>query len=203
MSPYGQCPRGHALEENAVYCTVCWIRVEPEDPERVAARRRRQRRIWIPLFGAGAVVLGMAVGGTLASVGGSTADPSAVLAAAPVSTQPSPAVPSPRPSTAAEEPAAVTAVPLAATVAEPTLVTVCLPERTATVVVRTRTDPGRKWAKVASTAALETRGACADGEAEATVTLAESVEDGGSIKVVARDEAGTRLARVKVRPSAG
>ena len=198
MSANGQCPRGHDLEPNAVYCTVCWVRVEPEAPERVAARRRRQRRVWFPLFGAGAVVVGIAVGGTLGL--GAGGDPGAIVAATEGVSDGSP---TPVSTAAAAEPAApeeptTVAAPLAATVEEPTAVTTCLPEGTAAVIASTRADASAEWQEVEATTALGPQASCGTAEIEAVVTLAAPVPDGHRIRLVARDAEGERLARVKI-----
>lgn len=195
MSPYGQCPRGHELAENAVYCTVCWVRVAPEDPERVAARRRRQRRIWFPLLGAGAVALGITVGGTLGSSAGPVGD--AVTAAAPVSDVSMPATAEPVPS---EEPVTVTAAPMAATVAEPTSLTVCVPQDTSDATVRIRVVAGEPWQDEPADVGLDGRGGCSTGAVEATVSFDEELAEGTRVKVVARDDTGEQLAVLKVTP---
>ena len=193
MSAYGQCPRGHDLAENAVYCTVCWVRVAPEDPERVAARRRRQRRVWFPLLGAGAVALGIAAGGTLGSSTGPVGD--AVTAAAPVADVPVPASAEPTPM---EEPVTVMAAPMAATFAEPTLLTVCVPQDASDVTVRIRRVDDQPWQDESADISLDGRGACPSDEVEATVSFDETLSEGTRVKIVARNDAGERLAALKV-----
>ena len=212
MASPATCPRGHELAENAVYCTVCWIRVEPVDPEVIAARKRRQRRIWIPLFGAGAVALGVAVGGTLGA--GSGIEPGAVVAGeaapGPVPVDEPPAA---EPSIAAAGPDAAgpdaagaapetVAAPLAATVAEPAgrTLTTCVPDGTATVLLKGRSDKDQPWAEIPADTSLGGRGDCPEGEVEATVS---AVTEADRWRVITLDDAGERVGRATVDAPVG
>ncbi len=126
MTTMTTCPRGHDLEPNAVYCTVCWMRVEPEDAAIVAARVRRRRRVWIPLFGAGAILVGVGLGGAVALSTQASAPTVVAAAASPVIAE---APPVAQPQAVADEPVAaepVAAEPLAAepVAAEPLAATV-------------------------------------------------------------------------------
>ena len=152
------CPRGHALEPNAVLCTVCWVRVEPVDPVVEAQRRRRRRRVWLPLMGASAIVLGVIVGGSVGILGHSTSTPSVAAEVPPPPAASSAASPSASPSSSvvpssptltpvAEAPEAIAAVPLAATVAEWSR-DVCAPDGTSSLQVSTRPDPQATWTAV-------------------------------------------------------
>ena len=209
MASSGTCPRGHELAEDAVYCTVCWVRVEPIDPEVVAARRRRQRRIWIPLFGAGAVALGVLVGGSLGSGSGTgsaivaaeqppvaTAVPSTVASAAPDAT----ASDAPAPSSAAE-PVAVTA-PLAATVAEPLVrtLTACVPADTGAIVLKGRSSTDDPWVEQAADVTIGAQGGCAAGEVEASIS---SGTDATRWRLVLQDGSGERIGKDTVDAPTG
>lgn len=213
MSVQPECPRGHLLEPNAVYCTVCWMRVAPEDPAAIAARQRRRRRVWFPLFGAGAVVLGVTVGGVLERATDSTT-PDSVVAEAPPSIAASTAA-----STPAAEAATVTAVPLAGTVADPVqstgaactvdmrdqqlecstedgqlAFTVCVPAGTALLEARTRPDSGSPWADVSTDVIVRDDTTC-DGGLAADVAIAAPAagRDGAKWRLVARTADGDRL----------
>jgi hypothetical protein len=111
MDSSGTCPHGHPLAEDAVYCTVCWVRVEPQDPAVEIARRRRARRIWIPFLAVSALLVGVAIGGVLGmrSVGYT---PSFVAQEFPTLAQPAEAADA----SSDSEPVAVAAAPLAATI---------------------------------------------------------------------------------------
>lgn len=195
------CPRGHHLDEGAVYCTVCWVRVVPEDPERVEQRKSRQRRLWFPLFGAGALVVGVSVGGALAAMSGA-GESSDVIVAGPESaapevandTEPAPAPPEP---SAAGEPVTAVVAPLAATI-ELTTTTLCVPDSTAKVVVRSRTSSETPWEKTPADVALGEQGGCASGEVEAALTFPDAPTDGTSLRVTARDGNGDQVARVEL-----
>lgn len=195
MASPGTCPRGHELAENAVYCTVCWIRVEPVDPEVIAARKRRQRRIWIPLMGAGAVALGVVVGGSLGNGSGGSAgtDPALVAAEAPPAA-PAPAEPSaPAPSPSAAE--VVVAAPLAATVAEPTPRTLeaCVPDAADTVVLKGRSTTDEPWVEAPADIVIGEQASCPDGEVSVTVA---SDTDAQRWRLVVRDDSGDRIGKI-------
>ena len=215
MASAGRCPRGHELAENAVYCTVCWVRVEPEDPQIVAARARRKRRIWIPLFATSSVLVGIAVGGTLSL---SSIGSSASVVAEPASASSEPAVESPVASEA-PEPAEVTAVPLAATVVEsdppgPSCtaqaldqglpcsidadvlsLSLCVPAATTKVKVSTRLNADATWEPISSEATLATTGTCPDGSISAEVTFGTAGSDpnGTDWRLAGRDADGQKL----------
>jgi hypothetical protein len=218
------CPRGHALEDNAVYCTVCWVRVAPEDEQAIAARRRRRRRVWFPLFGAGAVALGVAAGALAASMSGGQ-DPQVVMAGEAVaSASPASAAAVPTPA-ASEEAVSVTADPLAATVADPVITggnscvaevhdlqvpcstdneqlafTVCVPGNAGTVEARMRANEDLPWSDVSSDAVIGEQGECATGELAAAVVVdaATAGRDGGIWRLVVSDANGERLWRSRI-----
>jgi hypothetical protein len=210
MATTGTCPRGHALADDAVLCTVCWIRVEPVDPVVIAERKRRQRRIWIPLMGAGAVALGVVVGGTLGVGSGSgpslvageaapTPAPSAAAtAASPAEAASAPAQATPSP---AEEPASVTA-PLAATVAESTnpALETCVPAATASVLLKGRSSTDEPWLEAASETVIGEQSGCPAGEVTVTVT---SDTDAQRWRLVLRNGDGQRVGKLTLDAPTG
>jgi hypothetical protein len=132
MEATGTCPRGHAVEPGAVLCTVCWVRLDGEDPQ--SKRNRILSLVSRPVAVAvvGGVVLAAGVGGALLLANPSA--PPAVVAGASsvVVSSPSPSdstgdatseapgdSPTPSPSESAADQPLVTSVPLAATVANP------------------------------------------------------------------------------------
>jgi len=195
MASPGTCPRGHELAENAVYCTVCWIRVEPVDPEVIAARKRRQRRIWIPLMGAGAVALGVVVGGSLGTGSGGSAGPDAALVAGEaLPAVPAPAEPAePSPSPSAAE--VVVAAPLAATVAEPTPRTLeaCLPSAADSVLLKGRSTTDEPWVEAPADIVIGEQGTCADGEVAVTVASDTSAQ---RWRLIVMDDSGDRIGKI-------
>lgn len=217
MDTITTCPRGHALEENAVLCTVCWIRVVPEDPEVIAARKRRARRIWIPLFGAGAVLVGVGIGGALEPYIASSTDSAVVMAEAAAVPVEAPATADDSAAVAVEEPVAVEVDPLAATVADPVgadsgacvvtlrnqtvdcvtsgeelALTVCVPDTTATIAVATRSSG--EWQPVSSTVTLGQASGCAAGTVAADLVVPASTgSDGNDWRIVSRDDAGAKV----------
>ena len=206
MAPSPTCPRGHALEPNAVLCTVCWIRVEPVDPVVEAARRRRQRRIWIPLFGATAVLVGVFLGGSIGIIGHTPAAPVAVAEApAPPAAQAQPAeepvvIAAPAPvleEPAMEEPVAVTTVPLAATISAWST-DLCVPAATESIEVSTRAGKDAPWEPAEASVELGAGPACASGQVSATVSLTELVDGATKIKLVSRDSDGAKVQKDKV-----
>ena len=195
MASPGTCPRGHELAENAVYCTVCWIRVEPVDPEVVAARKRRQRRIWIPLMGAGAVALGVAAGGALGTGSGGGADTQSAVVAAeapPAASAPEDSS-APAPSPSAAE--VVVAAPLAATVAEttPRTLEACLPDAAASVQLKGRSSTDEPWVEAPADIVVGGQEACAEGEVSVTVA---SDSDAQRWRLVVRDDSGDRIGKL-------
>lgn len=219
MDTITTCPRGHALEENAVLCTVCWIRVVPEDPEVVAARRRRARRIWLPLFGAGAVLVGVGLGGALEPYIGQGADTSVVVAgeAAPITPVATAAPADDVAAESVEEPVTVAVDPLAATVADPVgsgadacavtlrnqsvdcvsvgdelTFSICVPDATTSVTVATRASG--EWEPVSSTVTLGQASACPTGTTAADLVVPDFAgSDGSDWRIVSRDEAGAKV----------
>lgn len=222
MESTGTCPRGHAVEDDAVYCTVCWVRVVPEDPEVLAARRRR-RRFRLPLIAAGAVLLGAAAGLVLSQT--RTAEPAIV--AQPAAATPAaivPAQPSSSPEQQAAEQPIVVSQPEAATIADPALTSetacsisiagtpgpctiadgrlafeTCVPGETVTLEVRSR--PGKKadWVDVSTDAQLGAPDGCETGFVTAAVVIdaADAGTGDGTWKLVARDSAGDKVWKAK------
>jgi hypothetical protein len=200
MTSAGRCPRGHELAENAVYCTVCWIRVEPEDPARVAARQRRRRRIWIPLLATSSILIGVVIGGAMgAGSAGSEGSIVAQDAAETVGTaNPEPSAQA-SPETSAEAlPVDSGVTPLAATVVEESPVgscsaevlgqtvpctdpadalafTICVPDGTARVKVSTRESADADWQPVSSDATFGSAADCSAGSVAAEITVFEAV----------------------------
>ena len=224
METPGTCPRGHAVEPDAVLCTVCWVRLDGEDP--VTKRARILNLVSQPLVAVvvGGVVLAAGVGAALLVANPSA--PSAVVAGeAPLSV----ASPSPSPSATAEQPT-VTSVPLAATIVTPvvtgpdggcTLATldqeatcrtegdlvrfeVCVPAETSAVVVRTRPSADDEWADVAADVVLLSGGDCAADGIRADIALAAEAFTVSETdwRLVGRDSNGDKLWKSKVRPAA-
>ena len=215
MESTGRCPRGHAVEENAVYCTVCWVRLEPEDPEVVAARRRR-RRFRLPFIAAAAVLIGAGAGMVLSQT--RTTEPD--LVAEPAASAPV-AIVAAGPSPAAEQPVTVSA-PEAATVADPVIASesacsiaidgtsspctltdgrlvfqVCVPEDTATLQARSRASEGADWVDASTDVVLGTAEGCDAGFVTADVVVDAADAGDGSWKLVARNGAGDKLWKAK------
>lgn len=215
MESSGTCPRGHAIEENAVYCTVCWVRLVPEDPEVLEARRRRRRRFRIPFIAASALAVGVAAGAVMAQT--STTSPAIVAAPA---TSAAAVVAAAEPTAAAEDTLVVTAQPEAATVADPVIAAeagcqvtidgrdlscsttddrlvfeVCVPDTTALVEARTRAAEGAPWTDVSMDAVLGSADGCDAGQVAADVVI--DAPDAGTgdatWRLVARDANGERV----------
>lgn len=211
------CPRGHAIDEGAVYCTVCWVRLVPEDPEVVAARRRRRRRFRIPFIAASALAVGVAAGAVMAQTGTGAVSPAIVAAPA---TSPAAVVAAEDPTAAAEDTLVITAQPEAATVADPVIaseaacqVTIdgrdlpcsttddrlvfqaCVPETTVLVEARTRAAEDAPWTDVSMDAVLGTADGCDAGQVAADVVI--DAPDAGTgdatWRLVARDANGERV----------
>ena len=195
MASPGTCPRGHELAEDAVYCTVCWVRVEPVAAEVVAERKRRQRRIWIPLMGAGAVVLGVVVGGSLGVGSGSVSEPDVVAGEA-VLPSSAPATPAPETSAAATPSASaaevVVAAPLAATVPESTTRTLeaCVPADAAAVLLKGRSTTDEPWIEATADVLIGDQAACAEGEVSVAIS---SDTDALRWRLVVKDASGERI----------
>jgi hypothetical protein len=223
METPGTCPRGHAVAPDAVLCTVCWVRLDGEDP--VSKRARILNLVSQPLVAVvvGGVVLAAGVGASLI-----LADPTAPSAAVVAGEAPQVPSPSPSPSTQSEQPV-VTSVPLAATIATP-LVTgpdgacelrtldqratcrtegelvrfeVCAPTDTATVVLRTRLSADGEWADVAADVVLLPGGDCANDGVRADVAVAAAAFTVADTdwRLVGRDDSGDRLWKSRLRPA--
>ncbi len=222
METPGTCPRGHAVAPDAVLCTVCWVRLDGEDP--ISKRARILNLVSKPVAAVvvGGVVLAAGVGASLLLANPTT--PSAVVAGeAPVL-----ASPSPSPSTPSDQPV-VTSVPLAATIATPVVTgpdgacelstldqqatcltegalvrfEVCVPADTATVVVRTRSSADDEWADVAADVVLLPGGGCADDGVRADVALAAAAFTVAETnwRLVGRDGSGDKLWKSKLQPA--
>ena len=197
MASPGTCPRGHELAEDAVYCTVCWVRVEPVAAEVVAERKRRQRRIWIPLMGAGAVALGVVVGGSLGVGSGSVSEPdvvageAALVPSTPAASAPDTSAPA-TPSPAASAAEVVVAAPLAATVPESTTRTLeaCVPADAASVLLKGRSTTDEPWVEAAADVVIGDQAACAEGEVSVAVS---SDTDAQRWRLVVKDASGERI----------
>jgi hypothetical protein len=202
----GTCPRGHEVAPDAVLCTVCWVRLDGEDPESKRARALNLVSRPVGVAVVGGVVLAAGVGAALILANPST--PPAVVAgdSSIVIASPS-ASPSVSASPAASAPAAeqplVTSVPLAATVASPVVTgpdgtcvldvldqqatcraegdlvrfEVCVPAETAAVEVRTRGTSADPWTDVSSDIVLIPGSGCAADGQRADVALAAAVFD--------------------------
>ena len=218
METLTTCPRGHALEPNAAYCTVCWIRVEPEDPERVAARRKRRRRmiLGIPLLGAGSIIVGVFVGSLLANDASDAA--STVTALEPVAVAVSAA-----PVVVIDEPVTVVAEPLAGTVADPVTepagtgcvalvrdiqvacaltddrlqFTVCVPAETTLIRVGTRPNDNVRFDDASSDIALGGSAGCPTGDITADVTI-DAYSPAATWRIVGRDASDTKIWKSRV-----
>lgn len=129
------CPRGHAVAPDAVLCTVCWVRLDGEDPQSKRARILNVVSRPAGVAVVGGVVLATGIGAAFilanpsappAIVAGDSAvviaSPSATAAPSASSEQTADAAPSasslPSAISSADEPL-VTSVPLAATVVGP------------------------------------------------------------------------------------
>ena len=223
MESTGTCPRGHAVEENAVYCTVCWVRLVPEDPEVLAARARR-RRFRLPFLAAGALILGAGAGLLLAQT--RTVEPPAIVAEPAVSAPAS--IVAAAPSSAAAQPVTVSQ-PEAATVADPIIASesacsvdidgtttpcsvtegqlvfeVCVPEKTATLEARSRASENAEWVDVSTDVTLGSTDGCDAGDVTADVVIdaADAGTGDGTWKLVARDGAGDKVWKAKFQTTA-
>jgi len=233
MDAPATCPRGHPVEPDAVLCTVCWVRLDGEDP---ASKRSRILDLPIKPTSAavvGGIVLAAGVGAALLMSGQSA--PAAVVAveASPTSVAPapssSPAAPTPSPS--ATDQSVVTSVPLAATVTDPVsagtdeacvLATldqqvpcraegdlvrfeVCVPGDTGLLEVRGRQSKADEWEDVPADVVLLTGGGCASDAARAdiAVTAATFASSDSKWRLVGRDDAGEKLWKSKITAAEG
>lgn len=225
METSGTCPRGHAVAPDAVLCTVCWVRLDGEDP--VSKRARILNLISQPRVAVvvGGVVLAAGVGASLI-LANPTTTPAVVAGESPaVVTPPSP---SPSASASAAEQPVVTAVPLAATVVAPVVTgpdgtcllsaldqqvtcltegelvrfEVCVPSETSAVGLRTRPSQDDAWTDVVADAVLLPGGGCsADGlRADVALTAATFTVNESRWRLVGRDSDGDKLWTSKLRP---
>lgn len=219
MEAPATCPRGHPVAPDAVLCTVCWVRLDGEDP--VTKRSRILRIATKPVSAAvvGGIVLGAGVGAALLVNAPST--PSAVVAV-----EAAPTIAAPTPSASATVQPDVTSVPLAATVTNPIVAgpdtvcilttldqqvtcrtegdlvrfEVCVPGATELLVVRSRQSKDDVWEDVPADVVLLAGGSCASEDARADVavkTVAFSVSD-SNWRLVGRDDAGEKLWKSKL-----
>ena len=223
METSATCPRGHAVAPDAVLCTVCWVRLDGEDP--VSKRARILNLVSQPRFAlvAGGVVLAAGVGASL--VLANPTEPAAVMAGeSPALVAPA----SPSPSAEPSDQPVVTSVPLAATIAAPvvtgpdgacllrtldqevTCVTegelvrfeVCVPAGTSTIDLRTRSSADEEWTDVAADVVLLPGDGCAADDLRADVALAATAftVTESRWRLVGRDVGEDRLWKSKVRP---
>jgi hypothetical protein len=124
MEATGTCPRGHAVAPDAVLCTVCWVRLDGEDPQNKRARILNLVSRPVGVAVAGGVVLAVGVGVALLLANPSAppavvAGDASIVIASPAAVPSPTVIPSPAASTSAADQPLVTSVPLAATVARP------------------------------------------------------------------------------------
>lgn len=227
METSGTCPRGHAVASDAVLCTVCWVRLDGEDP--VSKRARILSLVSQPVVAVvvGGVVLAAGVGASLI-LANPTAPPAVVAGEAPAATTPLAASPSPSASASASEQPVVTAVPLAATVVAPVVTgpdgacrlsvldqqvtcltqgelvrfEVCVPGETSAVDVRTRPTKDDEWTDVAADVViLPGDGCAADGlRADVALTAEAFTVNESRWRLVGRDSSGDKLWKSKLLP---
>ena len=214
-----ECPRGHALNEGTTHCTVCWIRVAPEDPIEAAARRTRRRHtiLGISLLAVTGVVLGGFAGKVL---GGTSSGPT--IMALPLMASAAPSVPaSTSASTSPDEPTTVVAVPLAATIADPVTgqgdgsctvqvrgqevacnlgddqltFTACVPAGTERIRVRTRGTSSEPWQDASYDVALgiDAGANCSSSEIAADIVISATAVEAAKWRIVGRDSDRTKL----------
>lgn len=223
METTSTCPRGHAVGPDAVLCTVCWVRLDGEDP--LTKRARILKLVSQPVVAAvvGGVVLAAGVGAALLLANPSA--PSAVVAgeAAPVA-----ASPTPSPTAAPLDQPVVTSVPLAATIVTPVVTgpdgacllrtldqqvtcrtegdlvrfEVCVPAETSSIVVRTRSSTDDEWTDVDADVVLLPGDDCAADDVRADVALASTAFTVTESKwrLTGQDSSGDKLWKSKVRP---
>lgn len=230
METSGTCPRGHAVAPDAVLCTVCWVRLDGEDP--VSKRARILSLVSQPLVAVvvGGVVLAAGVGASLI-LANPTAPPAVVAGEAPAEATPSAASPSPSASasaSASEQPV-VTAVPLAATIVAPVVTgpdgacrlsaldqqvtcltegelvrfEVCVPDETSAVDVRTRPTKDDEWTDVAADVVLLPGDGCGAERLRADVAMAAETftVTESRWRLVGRDSSGDKLWKSKLLPA--
>jgi hypothetical protein len=227
METSATCPRGHAVAPDAVLCTVCWVRLDGEDP--VSKRARILSLVSQPVVAVvvGGVVLAAGVGASLI-LANPTAPPAVVAGEAPAATTPSAASPSASASASASDQPVVTAVPLAATIVAPVVTgpdgtcrlsaldqqvtcltegelvrfEVCVPAETSRVDVRTRPTKDDKWTDMVADVVLLRGDGCAADLLRADVALtAETFTVNDSRwRLVGRDSSGDKLWKSKLLP---
>lgn len=223
METPGTCPRGHAVAPDAVLCTVCWVRLDGEDPASKRARILNLVSQPIVAVVVGGVVLAAGVGASLL-----LANPTAPSAVVAGEAPPPAASPSPSPSRSAEQPT-VTSVPLAATIVMPVVTgpdgacalstldqeatcltegdlvrfELCVPAETSTVVVRTRPSADDEWTDVAADVVLLPGGDCSADGVRADIALAAEAFTVTETdwRLVGRDGGGDKLWKSKLRPA--
>lgn len=223
METPGTCPRGHTVAPDAVLCTVCWVRLDGEDP--VSKRARVLNLVAQPRIAlvAGAVVLAAGVGASLL-LANPTPPPAVVAGEAPAAA----ASPSPSPSPSTPDQPVVTSVPLAATIVTPVVTgpdgacllsvldqqvtcrtegdlvrfELCVPGETSTVDVRTRLSADDEWADVVADVVLLPGDDCAADGVRADVALAAATftVNESRWRLVGRDVSGDKLWKSKLRP---
>jgi hypothetical protein len=221
METRDTCPRGHAVAPDAVLCTVCWVRLDGEDPQ--TKRARILNLVSQPLVAivVGGVVLAAGVGGAL-MLANPTPPPAVVAGEVTLPV----ASPSASPSPSAEQPT-VTSVPLAATVVSPVVTDpdgtcllstldqqvtcategelvrfeICVPAESSTVVVRTRSSTDDEWTDVAADVVLLPGDGCAADDVRADVALAATAfaVAESTWRLVGRDDSGDKLWKSKLR----
>lgn len=223
METPGTCPRGHAVAPDAVLCTVCWVRLDGEDP--VTKRARILNLVSQPMVAVvvGGVVLAAGVGAalTLATPSGPTA---VVAGEAPLPI----ASPTPTPSATAADQPVVTSVPLAATIVAPVVTgpdgacllnaldqqatcrtegelvrfELCVPAETSSVIIRTRSSADDEWTDVDADVVLLSGSGCAGDGRRADVALAATdfTITESRWRLVGRDSNEAKLWKSKLRP---
>ena len=210
MDSSGTCPHGHPLAEDAVYCTVCWVRVEPQDPAVEIGRRRRARRIWIPFLAVSALLAGVAVGGVLGmrSVGYT---PTFVAQEFPTLAPPDDSA------DASSEPVAVAAEPLAATILDTSqagedcvavileqavpcaldsdglALAVCAPDGTVLIKVSSRETKADAWRDAPSQFAVGRGDNCEPPAVTAELLIAAADTDASAWRMVGHGVDGQKL----------
>lgn len=223
------CPRGHEVDADAVLCTVCWVRLDGEDPK--AKRARLLGLTWPPSPTAAAVVGGVllvtGVAGSLLLVDSTSPQIVASEASAPAAVASAPAAPAATPAaTPLVDTATAVTAPLAATVTDPVTASpdgacviqtrdqsipctvlgdtvsfeVCVPAATVALEVRTRPVPDAPWQDVSADITIGDQGTCSGSDVTAAVTAdALGVASDAKWRLVGRDAAGERLWKSSLR----
>jgi hypothetical protein len=209
---------------DAVLCTVCWVRLDGEDP--ASKRARILNLVSQPVVAAvvGGVVLAAGVGAAL--ILANPTEPAAVMAGeSPALVTPA----SPRPSGQAPDQPVVTSVPLAATIVAPVVTgpdgacllraldqdvacvnegelvrfEVCVPSGTSAVDLRTRPSTDEAWADVSADIVLLPGGPCAADGLRADVALAATAftVTESRWRLVGRDDSGDKLWKSRLSPA--